>query len=143
MTGKPRGIRVPEDLEREIGEVGCERGQSWSAATAPAARALGIDVISVHEVDRTGPEFTDHEQLRYAASERRVMVTRNRDDYIRLTRELFRTGEPHQGLLIIPHTLPNADPGRIARALNAWCEALPGESPGEYVIDFLSDPGDP
>jgi uncharacterized protein (DUF433 family) len=32
MSGKARGIRVSEDLEQEIGRLGRERGQSWSAA---------------------------------------------------------------------------------------------------------------
>jgi uncharacterized protein (DUF433 family) len=34
MSGKARGIRIPEELEQEIGRLGQERGQSWSAAAA-------------------------------------------------------------------------------------------------------------
>lgn len=105
---------------------------------APAARALGLDTLSVHELGRRGVDFPDDVQLRFAASERRVMVTRNRDDFIRLTREFFQAGEPHFGVLIAPHTLPNKHPGRIARALKRWHDAqAPGSDPEPYVVDFL------
>jgi hypothetical protein len=106
-------------------------------AAAPAARKLGLDVVSVHELGRRGKDFSDAAQLRHAASEGRIMVTRNRDDFIRLTREFFRTGEPHPGLLILPHTLPNSRPGRIARALKRWSESLPGGESGDCLIHFL------
>lgn len=105
---------------------------------ASAARALGMDVVSVHELGRRGVDFPDIAQLRFAALQRRVMVTRNRDDFIRLTRAFFEAGEPHCGVLIVPHSLPNQHPGRIARALKQWHEARPAsEDPEPYVIDFL------
>lgn len=34
MSGRARGIRVPRELEQEIGRLGRERGQSWSASAA-------------------------------------------------------------------------------------------------------------
>jgi hypothetical protein len=104
---------------------------------ASAARKLGLDVVSVHELGRRGKDFSDAAQLRHAAAEGRTMVTRNRDDFIRLTREFFRTGEAHHGLVIIPHTLPNSRPGRIARAVKKWSEGLPGGESGHYLIHFL------
>ena len=100
-------------------------------AVSTAARALDLDVVSVHGIDRTGVAFPDDAQLRFAAAERRVMVTRNRDDFIRLTRELFQAGEAHFGVLIVPHTLPNKDPGRIARALRRWHDGRPAASDPE------------
>lgn len=101
------------------------------------ARGLGLDVTSVHEIGRTG--LPDPDQLRFAAAEGRVMVTRNRDDFIRLTAEFFRSGEPHAGLLIIPRSLPSSKPERIAHALRSWSEAREDapQSFGEYSIDFL------
>lgn len=62
-------------------------------------------------------------------------MTRNRDDFIRLTLAFFQTGEPHAGLLIVPRSLPNHQPERIAHALKRWQER-PGD-PGAYFIDFL------
>lgn len=107
-------------------------------AVSEAARALDLDVVSVHAIERTGISFPDHVQLRHAAGERRILVTRNRDDFIRLTRDFFQAGEPHFGVLVIPHTLPNKDPGRVARALKRWHDERPAEQgPEPYIIDFL------
>lgn len=104
---------------------------------AETGRELGLDVTSVHELGRTG--LSDPEQLRFAARERRVMVTRNRDDFIRLTTEFFRSGESHPGLLIVSRSLPSSKPERIAHALRSWSEARAGNPGnfGEYSIDFL------
>jgi hypothetical protein len=109
-------------------------------SVSEAARALDLDVVSVHEIERTGVAFPDGAQLRFAAVERRIMVTRNRDDFIRLTRDFFQAGEPHFGVLVIPHTLPNKDSGGIARALKRWHNGRPVEQgPEPYIIDFLGE----
>ncbi|HKI01183.1 MAG TPA: DUF5615 family PIN-like protein [Thermoanaerobaculia bacterium] len=101
---------------------------------AEVARGLGLDVLSVHEIDRRG--FADEEQLRFSAAQARIFVTRNRDDFIRLTISFFQTGELHSGLIIVPRSLPNHLPERIAHALKRWQER-PGD-PGPHFIDFLS-----
>jgi predicted nuclease of predicted toxin-antitoxin system len=103
---------------------------------AEVARALGLDVVSVHEIGRRG--LSDDEQLAYAAGESRIFITRNRDDFIELTVSFFRRREPHDGLLILPHTLPNRNPERMARALERWHTARSqiGEL-AAYTIDFL------
>jgi predicted nuclease of predicted toxin-antitoxin system len=104
-------------------------------AVAEIARGLGLDTISVHEIDRRG--LPDHEQLQWAAREARVFVTRNRDDFIRLTVERFRTGEAHAGLLIVPRSLPNDQPERIAHALLERSAGLAEVETAAYLIDFL------
>jgi hypothetical protein len=102
--------------------------------TAEIGRGLGLEVLSVHEIDRRG--FTDPEQLRFATDEHRILVTRNRNDFIRLTISWFQTGDLHTGVLVVPHSLPNDRPDRIAHALKRWL-ALPGD-PGLHFIDFLA-----
>ncbi len=103
---------------------------------AAIARGLGLDVVSVHEVDRRG--LGDLDQLRYAAAEGRILVTRNRDDYIRLTIAFFQTSEPHCGVLIVPRSLPNHRPKRLARALGRWHDRQQQSGgPGTHFIDFL------
>ena len=104
---------------------------------AETARGLGLDAVSVHEVGRRG--YGDAEQLAFAAAEGRIFITRNRDDFIFLTVEAFRTGEPHAGVLIVPRSLPNHHPARIAHALRRWCDEHP--DPGSHFLDFL--PGSP
>lgn len=103
---------------------------------AEVARGLGLDALSVHEIDRRG--LPDDEQLRGAARDVRMFVTRNRDDFVRLTIEWFRTGEAHPGVLIVPHSLPNDQPEPIAHALATWVAARAGVESLAYVIDFLS-----
>lgn len=111
--------------------------EDLSPKIAEVARGLGLEVESVHALGRTG--FSDPEQLRYAAREGYVFVTRNRDDYIRFTAEFFRKGEPHAGVLIVPRSLPSSKPERVAHALAQWAE-LKQQHPqsfGPYIIDFL------
>jgi hypothetical protein len=82
--------------------------------------------------------LSDNEQLEYAASQKRVMVPRNRDDFIQLTLAFFRGRQPHAGVLIVPHTHPNRDPQKLAHALLDWNGARRekgGLAP--YTIDFL------
>ena len=104
---------------------------------AAVARALGLDVTSVHEIGRRG--LSDFDQLRLAAADSRIFVTRTRDDFIALTVEAFRTGDPHHGVLILPYTLPNQHPTPIARALAVWHSRMEGTGhPGAYFIDFVT-----
>jgi len=101
--------------------------------TAEIGRGLGLDVVSVHEIGRRG--FSDEEQLRFATLDQRVLVTRNRNDFIRLTVSFFQTGELHAGILIVPQSLPNHRPERIAHSLRRWAEVNP--EPGAHFLDFL------
>ncbi len=101
------------------------------------ARTLGLDVTSVHEIGRRG--LSDFDQLRLAAGDARIFVTRNRDDFIALTVEAFRTGDPHHGVLILPYTLPNQHPTPIARALASWHSRTENAGhPGAYFIAFVT-----
>lgn len=103
-------------------------------AVAEIARGLGLDVVSVHEIDRCG--IGDEEQLQFSAAQGRLFLTRNRDDFIQLTLRFFQTGEPHAGLLIVPQSLPNNRPAWIAHALKRWHDR--GGDPIPYSIDYLS-----
>jgi predicted nuclease of predicted toxin-antitoxin system len=103
-------------------------------AVAEIGAGLGLEVLSIHEIGRRG--LSDEEQLRFAAFEDRILVTRNRDDFLRLCVLFFHASESHPGVLIIPRSLPNDQPARIAHALKRWDErqGLAGTS----FVDFLS-----
>ncbi len=103
-------------------------------AVSKAGQGRGLNIVSVHEIDRRG--FGDREQLEFAASQDRILVTRNRDDFIRLTVSTYQAGEKHPGVVIIPYSLPNKEPGRIARALRKF-EEQHGQTETEYGIFFL------
>lgn len=99
-----------------------------------------VDVVSVVELRRRGRE--DREQLEFAAEQDRVLVTRNRGDYLHWTREFYHAGRPHRGVLFVGDGLPNDQPDMIARALRRWAQAhsyAPDDEItfGAYHVDFL------
>lgn len=97
-------------------------------------RTQGLDAISVHEIGATG--LDDEKQLLRAAREGRCMVTRNRDDFIRLTVDWFGSERPHAGVLIIPFTMPNTQPVLLADALARFARRFPDGLP-PYTVTFL------
>ena len=88
---------------------------------AEAAWEHDLDVASVVDLRRRGRG--DREQLEYAAEQERVLVTRNRGDYLHWTREFYHAGRPHRGVLFVDDGLPNDQPEMIARALRRWAQA--------------------
>lgn len=108
---------------------------------ARAAWDMGVDAVSVHELRRRGG--SDREQLELAAEQGRVMVTRNRGDYLHWTREFFHAGRPHCGLLLVESGLPNDQPERLARSLRRWAQAHAYREEdevgfGPYHVEFLA-----
>jgi uncharacterized protein with PIN domain len=106
-----------------------------SPEVAVVARGLGLDAVSVHEIARTG--LSDEDQLVYAANQQRVLVTRNRDDFIALTRSFYATNRTHHGVLVFPRTLPNNKPAAMAHAISAWLDRNGEHDPGLGFLEFL------
>lgn len=105
-----------------------------SPKVADLLRHKGIDAVSVHDVKMTGA--SDERQLLRAVSEERVMVTRNRNDFIILTVRFFEDTTPHHGLLIIPFSIPGNDFTLLANLLHSFVQRNPdGLQP--YTIEFL------
>jgi predicted nuclease of predicted toxin-antitoxin system len=97
-------------------------------------RKNGIDALSAHEAGMC--ESSDLRQLDFAATEKRCLVTRNRDDFIRLTVRFFNDQRPHCGVLIIPYTLPGDQFSRITRLIRKFSSRhAKGLAP--YSIAFL------
>ena len=115
--------------------------EDLSPRVAQAARGLGLDVVSVHEIGRCG--LSDYEQLTLTAADGRVFVTRNRDDYIHWTREFYKGLLPHPGVLLVSRSIPPDRPERMAHALLRWvndvAERQQGDYPMAYCIDFLGE----
>ena len=98
-------------------------------------RKKGVDAVSVHEVDML--QASDEEQLTFAAAAGRAMVTRNRNDFIILTVRFFEDLKPHEGLIIVPYTIPGSEFSRLAAMLAKYAKEYPrGMEP--YTIEFLS-----
>jgi predicted nuclease of predicted toxin-antitoxin system len=118
-------LYLDEDISPRVAEIARGRCQ--------------LDVVSVHDV---GAEtWDDAAQLRYAADTGRCIVTRNRDDFIRVTRDAFEKQAPHAGVLILTRRLPNDQFTAIAAALCAYAARF-ATSVQSYTIDFLL-PADP
>lgn len=97
-------------------------------------RSLKVDATSVHESGRQG--LSDRDQLKLAAAEGRCLVTRNRNDFIILTREFFDKGLPHAGVLIVPWTVPPDNFRLVARRIALYARRA-GGSATEYLFDFV------
>lgn len=98
------------------------------------ARGLGVDIVTVLELDRRG--WSDEQHLEQAAREGRCVITANRDDFRHLTGIFAAEGRPHTGVLIVPHTLRRQSTVAIARAVAAFDHAR-GDFPSDYLCDFL------
>lgn len=110
--------------------------EDLSPRVADILRQMGIPAVSAHDGGAVG--LADTDQLERAVAKGCCMVTRNRDDFIALTLERFRHGQPHLGVLIVPHTLPGSNFRRTAGALARYVRAHPEGLPA-YTIDFVGD----
>ena len=97
-------------------------------------RKNGMDALSAHTAGLL--EASDAQQLEFAGKEKRCLVTRNRNDFIKLTLQFFNDGRAHYGVLIVPYTVPGDQFARIARLLKNYATHHPdGLEP--YMVDFL------
>jgi hypothetical protein len=68
-----------------------------------------------------------------------ILITRNRDDFRMLVESFFQEGKPIPGVLVVPRSLPNDQPERIAHALKRWHDRHREQGgAGFQGIDFLS-----
>jgi hypothetical protein len=109
--------------------------EDLSPKIAEILRRHHIDAISAHEIGLI--QTTDREQLERATSEGRCLVTRKRNDFIRLTVQFFNEHRPHSGVLIIPHTLLGDKFALIAKAIVKY-DLKHSKNIKSYGIDFLS-----
>ncbi|MCG2813566.1 MAG: DUF5615 family PIN-like protein, partial [Thermodesulfovibrionales bacterium] len=107
----------------------------FSPKIAEILRKHRIDAISAHDIGMV--QVTDKEQLERAASEDRCLVTRNRNDFIRLTVQFFNEHRRHAGALIIPHTLPGDNFSLIAKAIIKHYSKHSRDMIEPYTVDFL------
>jgi nucleoside-diphosphate-sugar epimerase len=85
-------------------------------------RERGHDVVALHR-DEELAALPDAEVLRFAARERRILVTHNVRHSAPLLRQWAEAGESHAGCILV--TLPHGAYGAILRRLDAAVAARP------------------
>jgi predicted nuclease of predicted toxin-antitoxin system len=108
--------------------------EDLSPKIAEILRKGGIAALSAHEAGMC--EMSDQRQLEFAAMEKRCLVTRNRDDFIRLTVRFFNDQRPHCGVLIVPYALSGDQFSRIASLIKKFSSRHP-KGLASYSIVFL------
>ncbi len=108
--------------------------EDLSPKIAEILRQAGIDTTCAHDVGML--QASDLDQIEYASSQERCLVTRNRNDFIKLTVQFFNESRPNFGVLIIPYSYPGDHFRLIAEALKKYALSRK-ERMDSYAIDFL------
>lgn len=87
-----------------------------SVLVAGLLRARGFAVQTTREAGRASA--TDEEQLSYAASTGRALLTHNRDDFARLAQDYFAAGRVHHGIIVAVRRPPQEITRRLLIILN-------------------------
>lgn len=118
-----RGIAVRYYVDEDV-----------AVQVAPALRALGLDVLTTRDAERL--RTADEDQLAFAATARRVIVTRNVRDFVPPTRLFESLGRPHAGVLLVTAAFAQRDYGGLARAIARYDREHPEEM-AAYQADYL------
>ena len=112
----------------------------YTPVIAEQLRRRGHDVVSASEYERLA-QAEDDVILGFAVSERRVVVTENIHDFVRLDREYRADGRSHFGMLLsTDRGYSRHDGGAIGRlvtALDAWLKEHPEEADESSLIWWL------
>ena len=87
-----------------------------SVLIAKLVKARGFSVLTTLEADNLGK--SDAEQLEFAVSQARVLLTHNRVDFENLASEYFEQDKTHNGIIIAVRRLPNEMVQRLLEVLN-------------------------
>jgi predicted nuclease of predicted toxin-antitoxin system len=87
-----------------------------SVLVADLVRARGFDVVTTYEAGRAGR--SDADQLNYATSQDRVILTHNRRDFEALARDYALAGREHAGMILAVRRSPYEITERLLRILN-------------------------
>ena len=79
-------------------EVKLYLDENITPTLAVVLRGRGYDVVSVHEVDMRGKN--DEEQLEYAISQGRALLTFNARHFAPLAKRYFEAGREHFGIVV-------------------------------------------
>ena len=104
-------------------------------ARVDAMESLAIDALSAPAARML--RRSDYEQLSFAGSQDRLLLTHNAQDFARIHGEWMRRGKHHAGICIVKKELWYG-PGEIARRLDILSEVF-GEIGTRDQLLFLSN----
>lgn len=87
-----------------------------SVLIAELIRARGFSALTTLEAGNLGK--SDEEQLEFAVSQERVLLTHNRVDFEELALKYFEENKTHYGIIIAVRRLPNDTVQRLLEILN-------------------------
>jgi hypothetical protein len=88
-----------------------------SVLVADLLRARGFIASTTFEAENLG--CTDRQQLEYAVTHRKTLLTHNRADFERLAQEYFSSKRMHSGIIIAVRRSPNEMTRRLLGILNS------------------------
>lgn len=83
---------------------------------AELVRAYGFDVLTARDAGQLGRE--DEDQLAYAVSVGRAVLTHNRSDFAALAEAYYKTGREHYGMMLAFRRTPYEIAHRLMMILN-------------------------
>jgi hypothetical protein len=107
-----------------------------SAAYVSAIRARGLSVTTVNEQKTNGD--SDESQLELAVARGWVMVTRNADDFNRISASWLRAGRTHRGIICIKRA--GIGPGALAADLSVISERYATEMAN--IVEYVPIPAE-
>jgi hypothetical protein len=105
-----------------------------SDALIAALRSRGINLLTTSEAGMT--QRADDDQLRFASSVKRVIITSNIADFARLHAHWLQAGREHNGIILIHQQ--KWGPGELARRIIRLLADPPGKDMRSR-IEFLSN----
>ncbi len=102
-----------------------------SYALAVELRKRGYDALSCYEAGRSNQRISDPDQLAFAASEGRAILTENVRDYAPLDGRWKRRGGIHAGIMLYGDDPPL---GELLRRVIAHLDAFPPEVQRDTVL---------
>lgn len=97
--------------------------EDLSPRVAELLRQRGFDALGAHEAGQVGR--SDLDQLRFATSENRCLVTRDVADFVEIVRDLVNRQEPHAGIILVPASFRGNEFMALADAIAQQATAYP------------------
>jgi hypothetical protein len=106
-----------------------------SRTVAEGLRRFDIDAVHVTECGLAGR--TDAALFQAAGTDGRIIVTRDDRDFLSLAVHARGEDRPTPGLLLVPASIPQGDPGPLVRAIASWVRTRGGAPIGPGGVAWL------